>query len=95
MQETKTSYEFYQTISIELLALREKLNKIIDSKEKSPKVCQDLTDEIDWVIVRLAQYTLGLKSKEPFFISRMKEFTWNLLERLEEYCINEIGISIW
>ncbi len=95
MQETKTSHEFYQTISIELLALYERLNNIIDSEEKSPKVCQDFTDEIDWVIIRLAQYTLGLKSKEPFYLSSLKEFTWNLLEELEVYCNNELGISIW
>ena len=95
MQNKETIPDIDQSISIELLALYEKLNDIIDAKEKDPKVCQDLCDKIDWIIIRLAQYTLALNNKEPQYISRLKGYTWNLLERLEEYCINEIGISIW
>ena len=95
MRKPEINISFNQSISIELLALYERLNDIIDKKNKSPEICQDLCDKIDWIIIRLAQYTLTLNTKEPKYISRLKGYTWNLLERLEEYCINEIGISIW
>jgi len=92
---SKENIEFYQKISIELFFLFEKVNTIIETKNQNIERCIELSYEIDWIIIRLAQFSSKFDKKEPNYLGRLKEFNWSLLELLDEYCVNEFKISIW
>ncbi len=92
---SQKTIEFQQSLSLELIGLQSRLITILISNMQNPKVCIDLSNKIDEIIVLLAQHSLHSEPPESHYISELKEFNWSLLESLEEYCLKELQISIW
>ena len=87
----KTTYD----IKGNLMLLKRQLNDIIENKKSNVLYLERKAIEIDWVILNLAQHTLLNNKNEEKEVSRLKENAWNLLERLENYCLTNLNISIW
>ena len=75
--------------------LKKQVNSIIENKERNLLQIERKTIEIDWVLLNLAQRTLNNMDRNKMEISRLKENTWNLLEKLESYCLTNLNTSIW
>ena len=89
---------------LNLRALENKLEElsvrisiIIKAKGQSIKYMNSTVEQLDRVIVNLAKRTLALKSRngDNSIINRLKEQSWTLLEKLEDYCVTNLNISIW
>ena len=87
----KTAYD----IKGNLMLLKRQLNDIFENKEGNILQLERKAIEIDWVILNLAQLTLLNIEKDENEVSRLKEGAWNLLEKLENYCLTNLNISIW
>ena len=92
---SQKTIEFQQSLSLEIIRLQSRLLTIIINNMQNPKVCIDLSNKIDEIIVLLAQHSLHSEPSESHYISELKEFNWSLLENLEDYCQKKIQISIW
>ncbi len=72
-----------------------KVNTLIECEGKSILYAETKAIEIDWVILKLSQQAPLYPKGEPREVTRLKEVAWTLLEKLEDYTINNLEFSVW
>lgn len=78
-------------------ALNLRITIIIKAQGQSLDYINTTVGQLDKIILDLAKRTLANRSdeKEKRRIDKLKVQAWTLLEKLEDYCVTSLNISIW